>query len=137
MNIGILLRTPFFKLVEEIHEELAQKGYPDIRPAHGNVFQFIGKNGARMTDMAEKAQMTKQSMGYLLNYLEENGYVERKPDTDDKRAVIFALTTKGWDVVNVAEGAIVSIQKKWEDILGKKDYEKMVNILGRLYQATK
>lgn len=137
MNIGILLRTPFFRLVEEIHEELARKGYPDIRPAHGNVFQFIGKNGARMTDMAEKAQMTKQSMGYLLNYLEECGYVERKPDERDKRAVIFALTAKGWDVVNAAEEAIAGIQKKWEAVLGESDYQRLVNILGKLYQATK
>src|SRR5450755_2302934 len=106
MNIGILLRTPFQQLVDEIHDNLAREGYPEVRPAQGIVFQFIGKTGARLTELAAKAQMTKQSMSYLVEYLEKEGHVERADDETDKRAKIFRLTKKGWKVVAIAEKSI-------------------------------
>jgi DNA-binding MarR family transcriptional regulator len=137
MNIGILLRSPFHILVEEIHSKLALHGYPEIRPAHGNVFQFIGKNGARVTDMAEKAQMTKQSMSYLVYYLESYGYVERREDPTDKRALIFGLTEKGKKVEDVAEMAIAEVEQKWEKALGKKDFKKLNSLLKKLNIAAK
>ena len=132
MNIGILLRTPFQCLVERIHADLAAKGYEEIRPAHGNVFQYIGKNGARVTTMAEKAQMTKQSMSYLVEYLEERGYVERKADPDDKRAVIFYITKKGWNVVALAEQSIKNLQNEWAEKLGRKKFDAMTSALSEL-----
>jgi len=135
MNIGILLRSPFNKLVEEIHEELARRGHPEIRPAHGTVFQFIGKHGARITDMAEKAHMTKQSMSYLVEYLEERGYVERRPDETDRRAMLFSLTKKGWKVVDAAEKAIANVQKDWEKRMGKSAYRQLTELLARLNDA--
>jgi DNA-binding MarR family transcriptional regulator len=132
MNIGILLRNPFQRLVERIHADLAEDGYPDIRPAHGNVFQFIGKKGARITQMAEKAQMTKQSMSYLVEYLEERNYLERRQDPEDGRAVVFYVTKKGLKVEEVAERSIANIQDEWRDKLGSKKYDTLINLLTEL-----
>jgi len=129
MNIGILLRTPFQQLVDRIHADLANNGYEEIRPAHGTVFQYIGKNGARITTMAEKAQITKQSMSYLVQYLEERGYVERKEDPEDRRAVIFCITPAGWKVVAIAEQSIKDLQAEWVKKLGQKKYDILVNTL--------
>ena len=78
MNIGILLRAPFQQLVDEIHDNLAKAGYPEVRPAQGIVFQFIGKKGARLTELAAKAQMTKQSMSYLVEYLENAAMLKER-----------------------------------------------------------
>lgn len=78
MNIGILLRKPFQQLVDEIHETLAIEGYPEIRPAQGIVFQFIGKNGSRLTELAIKAQITKQSMSYLVEYLKRKVILKKQ-----------------------------------------------------------
>ncbi len=136
MNIGILLRTPFLKLVDEIHETLAQKGYPEIRPAHGVVFQFIGKEGARLTDLANKAQMTKQSMSYLLEYLEKEGHVERGGDESDKRALIFRLTKKGWKVVSIAEQAIQNFESSCKKKLGAIKYKQLLKLLEEMNTIT-
>lgn len=132
MNIGILLRIPFQNLVERIHGDLAKNGFEDVRPAHGNVFQFIGKDGARITVMAEKAQMTKQSMSYLVEYLEDRGYIERKADPIDKRAVIFCLTAKGWKTVKVAEQSIKNVQGEWRQKLGARKFDQMAAALAEL-----
>lgn len=137
MNIGQLLRDPFQQLVEEIHESLASEGYPEIRPAHGNVFQFIGRNGARLTEMAAKAQMTKQSMSYLVEYLEKEGHVECVQDETDKRAKIYRLTKKGWKAVNIAEKAVQGFEKKCRKKLGRSKYDKLIGLLTELDKELK
>jgi DNA-binding MarR family transcriptional regulator len=132
MNIGILLRQPFQQLVEQIHNDLAEAGYPEIRPVQGVVFQFIGKNGARLTELAEKAQMTKQSMSYLVEYLEEAGHVERADDETDKRAKIFRLTKKGWRVVALAEQSIARFEDNCKKNLGAAKYKQLTALLKEL-----
>jgi hypothetical protein len=42
--------------------------------------------GARITDLAERAQVTKQTAGFLVDQLERAGYVRRVPDPRDARA---------------------------------------------------
>lgn len=135
MNIGILLRTPFQQLVDEIHENLAREGYPEVRPAQGIVFQFIGKTGARLTELAAKAQMTKQSMSYLVEYLEKEGHVERADDETDKRAKIFRLTKKGWKVVAIAEKSIGNFEANCRKKMGIAKYNQLVRLLKELDDA--
>jgi|ERR1043165_4066452 DNA-binding MarR family transcriptional regulator len=132
MNLGILLRKPFQLLVEEIHGQLAQKGFPEIRPAHGVVFQFIGKQGARLTELAARAQMAKQSMSYLVEYLEKEGHVEKVADESDNRAKLFRLTSRGWKAVAVAEGAISSFELKCKKKLGTTKYNQLLKLLKEL-----
>ena len=134
MNIGILLRTPFQNLVDHIHNSLAEHGYAEIRPAHGIVFQFIGKQGARLTELAAQARMTKQSMSYLLEYLERADYVVRIADETDKRATIFRLTEKGWEVVAIAEEAIAQFERRCKKNLGAGNYRMLVGLLEKLNQ---
>src|SRR5919199_3563764 len=95
-NIGILLRAPLQEVVRRVSEGLSEAGFDDIRPAHTAVFQHIRAEGSRLSELAERAQLTKQSMGYLVDYLERHGYVERKPDVTDRRAALICLTPRGW-----------------------------------------
>ena len=71
--IGALLRIPFQAINARLEAELAAAGFADLRPAHFSVFQHLPADGARVTDLAERAQITKQSMGYLVDHLEERG----------------------------------------------------------------
>src|SRR5262252_2106884 len=96
-NIGILLRDLGQNLVRRVTAGLAEAGFDDVRPAHTAVFQHIDAEGSRLTDLAERAQITKQSMGYLVDYLEERGYLERRPDPSDRRVALIFLTERGWD----------------------------------------
>ena len=79
-----------------IAEGLAEAGFDDVRPAHTTVFQHIKAEGSRLSELAERAQITKQSMGYLVDYLEEHRYVERRADPSDRRASLIFLTEWGW-----------------------------------------
>lgn len=101
-TLGALLRLPYQSLLAQMYSELAASGFSDIRPAHSNVFRHILPGGSRITEMAERAQLTKQSMAYLVNYLHERGYVNLIADPEDGRAKTVLLTEKGRAVQEAA-----------------------------------
>src|SRR5947208_1068315 len=117
-NLGILLRGPFQELVRRVSQGLAEAGFDDLRPAHTAVFQHIDPEGSRLTDLAERAQITKQSMGYLVDYLEQRGYLERRPDPGDRRAALVCLTERGWAQIHAAMATIADVEREWTRVLG-------------------
>lgn len=134
-NIGILLRSPFQEIVRRVTLGLAEAGFDDLRPAHTAVFQHIEAEGTRLTDLAERAQITKQSMGYLVDYLEQRGYLERRPDPSDRRAALITLTDRGWEQVQAALKIIAAIEEEWTGGLGRPRMEQLRELLGELRQV--
>ena len=136
-NIGILLREPFQAVVQRVSAGLAAAGFDDLRPAHAAVFQHIEAGGSRLTDLAERAQITKQSMGYLVDYLEQRGYLERRPDPTDRRAALVCLTERGWDQIRAALATIAEIEAEWASKLGNPRMEQLRETLTELRQLTR
>jgi DNA-binding MarR family transcriptional regulator len=136
-NLGILLRNPGQEVVRRVIEGLAVAGFDDIRPAHTAVFQHIEAGGSRLTDLADRAQITKQSMGYLVDYLERRGYLERKPDPHDRRAALICLTERGWAQVRAALAIISELEEEWARALGKRRMQQLRRLLTELGQTTR
>ena len=86
LNTGLLLFLPYRALENRIFAALAEAGFDDFTPARARVMQRIGPDGTRLTELAEQAQITKQTAGFLVDQLEKAGYVTRVPDPTDKRA---------------------------------------------------
>jgi len=120
-DITALMETAYAALVTEVHRRLDAAGFPDIRPAHAKVFETIGRDGNRITDMAERAQITKGAMVELVDHLQRRGYLERGPHPADGRAKIVRLTHRGWDAVGVAAAAIEDSERRWADRLGQRN----------------
>jgi DNA-binding MarR family transcriptional regulator len=135
-NVGILLREPFQEVVRRVSVGLVEAGFDDVRPAHTAVFQHIEAGGSRLTDLAERAQMTKQSMGYLVDHLEQRGYLERRPDPSDRRAALISLTDRGWEQVRASLRIIATIEEEWASGLGQPRMEQLRELLGDLRQLT-
>ena len=133
-NIGILIRRLGQEVVQHVSDGLAEQGFGDIRPAHTAVFQHIDADGSRLTDLAERAQITKQSMGYLVDYLEERGYVQRRPDTNDRRVTLIHLTERGWAEVRAALRLIAGLEQRWSRQLGKERMHELREALTELGQ---
>ena len=128
-NIGILLRLVLQEVVRGVSAGLSDAGFEDIRPAHTAVFQHIEADGSRLTDLAERAQITKQSMGYLVDYLERRGYLERRPDPTDRRVALICLTDRGWDQIGAALSIIAEIEHDWARRIGKRRMEELRDVL--------
>jgi DNA-binding MarR family transcriptional regulator len=134
-NIGILLRGPLQEVVRRTIQGLAAAGFDDIRPTHTAVFQHIRADGSRLVELAEAAQMTKQSMARLVDHLERRGYVVRRPDPTDRRAALVSLTEPGWAEVREARRVIRELEDEWAGILGPEGMTELRRLLGELGAA--
>jgi len=115
-----LLQDVQRQMADELHARLAKLGYEEIRPAHGCVFGNMEPHGVRLTDIADRARITKQSVGEIVTNLEELGYVERIPDPADRRAKLVRLTSLGQEVQDAARVTFAQIEAEWGERIGKK-----------------
>lgn len=131
-NLAILLREPFRAGTELLHRRFAERGHPEIRPPHGNVMQFLDDDGTRVSLLAERAQITKQSMAELVVHLERLGYVERVPDPSDRRAKLVKATPRGKQLYAIARDVVAEIEAEWTKRLGKAKMRQLRELLEEL-----
>ena len=134
-NLAILLREPFRIGSERLHERLAERGHPDVRAPHGNVFQYLDDGGTRVSVLAQRAQITKQSMAELVAHLERHGYVERVPDPSDRRAKLVRATRRGHEVYAVAREFVADVEAEWTARLGEAKMRQLRELLRELNEA--
>lgn len=105
--------------LEGLHQELADEGFEGIRYVHGSVFRYIDAEGSRLTTLAERSGLTKQSIGELVGELEERGYLERVADEADRRAKIIRLTGQGRKAQTAAARILTDVERRWSRLIGK------------------
>jgi DNA-binding MarR family transcriptional regulator len=76
------------------------------------------ERGLRLTEIAERGNMTKQSAGEVVDDLVARGYVERIPDPDDRRAKIVRLTERGEAAQVYGFQLLAEIEKRWGERFG-------------------
>jgi DNA-binding MarR family transcriptional regulator len=121
-------RLPFIRLLGEAFDDFSDEltrrvqaaGYTDLRPGHGCLFGNIDPDGSRLTELAERARMTKQSVGEVTSDLEARGYVERVPDPNDGRAKIIRLTAQGREAQAIGRALIDDIERDWAERIGEE-----------------
>jgi DNA-binding MarR family transcriptional regulator len=124
-NVGILVREPYLAISAGLYERLGAAGFDDLRPAHLVIFQHVAPEGTRITELAERAQLTKPSIKYLVDSLEQRGYVERVPDPRDGRARLVRFTARGWQQVRTALQIIGDIEDEWAQLLGRRKFAQL------------
>jgi DNA-binding MarR family transcriptional regulator len=106
--------------VQKLFERLREQGFEHVREGHGCVFGFIDiENGSRLTDLAERAGLTKQAVGEAATELERLGYAERVPDPTDKRAKIIKLTPRGLEACLTGRRLFSEIEREWGEQVGE------------------
>jgi DNA-binding MarR family transcriptional regulator len=130
--IGSLLQVPLEVLGQRVQDAYAAAGLTELRPAHGAVFRYLAPDGERITDVAARAQTTKQAMGYLVEYLVQHGYLERLPDPTDGRAQIVRRTQRGWQANRIAREVVAAVQAEWAELLGAGRFEDLLSLLTEL-----
>lgn len=130
--IGALMRMPVEVVRARMLSELHARGFTDIVPAHLVVLRWPGPQGRRPSEIAAQAEISKQALNYLLGQLEELGYLERRPDTEDQRSRRIHLTTRGREVAQTMRAAVTTIETEWTTLLGPRDFQQLRTLLQRL-----
>jgi DNA-binding MarR family transcriptional regulator len=119
LNLGLLMFIPYRAMEKEVLDALAGQGFDDITLAQARVFQRIDRDGSRLTELAQAAQVTKQTVGFLVDQLERAGYVERTPDPRDGRARLVRVAARGAAATRASLAVVAEIEARWVAHLGK------------------
>lgn len=131
-----LLRLAYNLLSRRIFSAVSAAGYSDLRPSHGNVMeQLTFDDGRRLTELANFAGITAQSMSELVDDLERMGYVERRPDPTDRRAKRIYLTARGRDNVQVGTTAAWEADEYAATLVGEQRLHELREILEQIIAA--
>ncbi len=136
LNVGLLLFIPYRALETRVFEVLAEAGFDDFTPAQARVMQRIGPEGTRLTDLAEAAQVTKQTASFIVDQLERSGYVRRTPDPRDARARLVRVAERGLAARPIADAAVQEIEAEWRAHLGERRWAQLREALTRLREIS-
>lgn len=120
VNTVVLLRDAYRTLNDLAIARLAETGHGEVRPAHGNVFQHLDSTGSTVSQLAARAQMTKQAMAELVRHLENHGYVVREPNPADARSKLVIPTGRGKEVVAIVQRLVPTIEERIEKLVGSR-----------------
>jgi DNA-binding MarR family transcriptional regulator len=117
-ELPLLLLAGFRAVIDEAHEDLAARGHPGLRPAHGFAMQAIGPFGATAADIGRRLGVSKQAAGKTLDRLAELGYAGRGDQAADRRRKLVRLTPRGTEALALSAAAFARVRDRWAAELG-------------------
>lgn len=124
-DLSHLLLTAFRSLDAEIGRGLQDRGISDLRPSQAAALLLVDRAGTRLTELANRAAITKQAMMQIVDELESMGCVRRVPDDADARAKAVRLTAKGLRHRAAARKSVQGVETRVRRSLGARRYEAL------------
>ena len=131
-HLNRLVLEAFRVLDAQVDAALEARGASDLSPRHATAILLVDKRGVRLTDLAERAGITKQAMMQVVNDLEGHGLIKRSRDPLDARAKIVTLTAKGEKERAEAAKAVSAAEAKVKRRLGPARYEALRQTLASI-----
>ena len=121
-DLGVLASQLLFLVQAELFARLAEAGYDDLHPRHGEVLAYLDEDGIRATELARLSGRHKQVVGRIVDELEQLGYVERRPDPADRRAKLIFPTERGLEQIRLGDEIVADIEARHARELGGRSY---------------
>jgi DNA-binding MarR family transcriptional regulator len=135
LDLSHLLLDAFRSLDREIATALEDRGAGELRPSQAVALLQVERTGTRLSELAQRAGITKQAMMQLVDDLQEMGCVRRVPDPQDSRAKIVRLTARGLRLRASARKAIQAVESRIRRRLGGRRYEGLRGLLVELKEV--
>lgn len=128
-NVGRLLNNAIRRFETRVFELLAEAGHSEARLPHLNLTRNLDVSGTRITELANRAEISKQAMGELLVICEDLGLVKRAPDPTDARAKIVKFTKHGLRWLDAFKAALHQAEQEMRDELGAPCVDRLKTAL--------
>jgi DNA-binding MarR family transcriptional regulator len=90
-----------------------------VSAAHVHVTRHLELQGTRLTDLAQRAGMSKQAMGDLVDQCAAWGLVTREPDPRDARARMVKFTPTGMAWLQAFREAVAQAEREFRAEVGE------------------
>ena len=134
-NIGRRLNEAVRLFEARIVENLRLNGHNELSVAHINLTRNLDEDGTRLTELARRASMTKQSMSELVDQVERTGLIEKKRDPTDGRAKLVCFTDKGLIWLEAFHRSLEVAETEMREELGAAMVDLMVEVLTKYVEA--
>lgn len=128
-ELPLLLFAGFRSLIDQLHAELADHGYGELRPAHGFALQAVGREGVSASELGRRLGVSKQAAGKTVDRLAALGFVKRTSDQADARRKLVRLTPRGQDALTLSAAVFQELRGQWADRLGPRRLEELEDAL--------
>ncbi|NPC42048.1 MarR family winged helix-turn-helix transcriptional regulator [Nocardioides sp. zg-1230] len=135
MDLATLMFVSYRAMDERVRLAMREAGY-DVTVAQSRLAQRIADEGTRLTELADRAQVTKQTASLLVAALEREGLVERVPDPADGRARLIRLSARGREAAERAKEVVLGVEREWTEHLGPELSDRLREGLVRLREVT-
>jgi DNA-binding MarR family transcriptional regulator len=117
-NLGRLLLVAVDNWQNALVRGLQEAGFKDFRSTHMNLLRHIDMGGTRITEIADRAGVTKQAIGKLIVACEKRGLVRTIADPTDGRAKVVLFTRQSREVILAERSVIRRIDEQLRHRLG-------------------
>ena len=128
-HVGHWLRLALERFDERVRVLMAQHpsaplalanlaGRNQMGAAHIHITRHLAREGARLTELARSAGMTKQAMGTLVDQCAAWGMVTREDDPLDARARRVCFTEAGLSWLQAYEESVVQAELEMRQAVG-------------------
>ncbi len=134
-HVAVLFHVAHRAVEQRVLAALSEAGFRATL-AQSRLVAQIDPDGIRLTELADRAQVTKQTAGFLVDQLEALGYVERTPDPTDARARLVRIAPHGRRALALARKVEQQVTAEWRAHLGPDDLAELGRIMARLREIT-
>jgi DNA-binding MarR family transcriptional regulator len=135
MDLATLMFIAYRAMDAQVIGAMRDAGF-EVTVAQARLAQRISPGGTRLTELAEQAQVTKQTASMLVAALEREGLVERVPDPADGRARLIRFTPLGLEVAERARDVVMTVEETWTAHLGPELAGALREALVKLREIT-
>lgn len=134
-NLGRLLGFASGLFNHRVIEAARRRGHPELRPSHSHLMRSMQIEGTRITDLADRAAITKQAMSAIVAEMQALGLVQTVADPADGRAKLVRYTAKGIRLVRDVVAAAEETEAAFNRVLGPRQAAQFRRSLERLFEA--
>ncbi len=117
-NLGSLLLSATDVFLREKLGVVHAGGFEAVTEAHMALVQNLDLHGTRLTEIAARAGVTKQSMMELVDKAERLAIVERRADPDDRRAKMVIFTPAGLRMLARLRQGVAVAERRVAAVMG-------------------
>ncbi|MDY7099566.1 MAG: MarR family transcriptional regulator [Actinomycetota bacterium] len=131
-HVFTLLDRALRALRDDMGVRMEQASVDELRSSQRRLLSMVPDEGIRVTDLANEAGMTAQSLGEFARELERLGLVEFGRDANDGRVRLISLTPRGRRIEREGDAVIRAMEADWRARLGADDWDRMCAVLARI-----
>jgi DNA-binding MarR family transcriptional regulator len=132
-SLQLLFRDARGAIEAAVRADLARNGFGDVTPAQSALLRNIGDDGARPSELAAHADVSRQAITKLVDELAQLDLVRRDPDPDDGRGVIVRYTDRGRAGVVIARKRMAALERSYAARVGADRWAEVRSTLETLF----